>query len=124
MTTPNGYEYGKGELLRAQRLYLSMSKDGMAMLLRMKERSLSRIERGEDAMPPGVPADVDVLLDRFDIEVEEMIADAERRNETVKIRVQPGLENEWQRAIVGRAAVQCPLITPILGGEETGRRAG
>ena len=50
---PPAYTDGWGELIRSHRVYIGVSQRTMAGKLKMTERSLSDIEVGRRACPPG-----------------------------------------------------------------------
>ena len=54
MTGPATYTHGLGELIRAHRLYMCLSKDDMAARLKMNPRTYDRIESGQRDCPPGL----------------------------------------------------------------------
>jgi hypothetical protein len=108
-----GYVEGMGEVLRAARLYVGMSKGGFAAKLGMAERSFVRMERGERPIPPGLFDTVDAVLDVFDTAVELVIKRATRSGD-LTIDVTDAGDGEWHRAVVGRACIESRRITPIL----------
>lgn len=123
-TTPNPPKptAGLGELIRAKRLYTGLSKVGFARQLGVADRQYDRIEtesRG-DLCPTGFIDSIDAVLDRFDREVQEMIETVGER--TVALTVSDAPRNEWARAVLGRAAVHTPGITPTLVGDVQTRR--
>jgi hypothetical protein len=110
-----GYVEGMGEVLRAARLYVAMSKGGFATKLGMAERSFVRMERGERPIPPGLLDTVDTVLDEFDTAV-ELLTERATRSGDLTIEVTATVEGEWHRAVVGRACIESRRITPILSG--------
>jgi transcriptional regulator with XRE-family HTH domain len=108
-----GHITGLGEVLRAARLYLGLSKTGIALKLSMAERSYTRMERGERPVPPGVLESLDEAMDEFDTAVELLIERATRSGDlAIEVSAEP--EGEWHRAVVGRACVESRRITPTL----------
>lgn len=118
--TPDTYAEGLGELIRASRLYLGLSKDGMAKQLRMSDRSYDRIESGERDCPPGLLDSIDKVLQRFDDEVAAMEDWATRKGD-LTVEVSPDPRQEWRRAVVGRAAVLSHRVMPILTDQPSGQ---
>lgn len=123
MTQKNPPEYaqGLGELIRAHRLYMGLTKDGMANKLGMSDRSYERIESGERDCPPGLIDHIDAVVDAFDTEVETaitqseaMLAGADNTDDVVRIELRSHPRNEWIRAVIGRAAIRSGLIMPVL----------
>lgn len=110
-----GYITGLGEVLRAARLYVAMSKAGFAAKLGMAERSFVRMERGERPIPPGLLDTVDAVMDEFDTAVDLIVERATRSGDLV-IEVHDTDDGEWHRAVVGRAWIESRRITPILSG--------
>jgi transcriptional regulator with XRE-family HTH domain len=108
-----GHLTGLGEVLRAARLYLGLSKTGIALKLSMAERSYTRMERGERPIPAGVLESLDEAMDEFDTAVELLIERATRSGD-LRIDVTTEPEGEWHRAVVGRACIESRRITPIL----------
>lgn len=110
-----GYVHGLGEVLRAARLYVGLSKGGFATKLGMAERSYVRMERGERPIPPGLLDTVDTVLDEFDSAVGLMVERATRSGD-LTVAVTSDHDAEWHRAVVGRACIESRRITPILSG--------
>lgn len=108
---PSDYTSGLGELIRASRLYIGLSKDGMAHRLSMSDRSYERIESGERDCPPGLLDSIDTLMDKFDIEVAAIINEATAAGDAV-ISVSTEPREEWFRCVVGRAAVESKRVMP------------
>lgn len=113
-----------GELVRAHRSYCALSQRVFADMLGMKEDSLSDIEIGRRDCPRGFLDSVHAVVAKFDREVEEAIAQAEdilggidEDNAAAHFRVTDRYGDEWQRQVIGRAAVESGLIMPILEGE-------
>jgi transcriptional regulator with XRE-family HTH domain len=113
MKNPDAYTAGLGELVRASRLYLGLSKDGMAHRLNMSDRSYERIESGERDCPPGLLDSIDAVMDAFDDEVFRLIADATASGDKV-VEVSTDPREEWHRCVVGRAAVESKRVMPRL----------
>lgn len=106
---PEDYEDGLGEIVRAHRLYMGLSRPAMAKKLQMAFRTYERIEDGTRECPPGFIDTMRKLVVMFDDEVERMIDNPQSHS----LEVKPGEDYEWHRAIVGRAALAIP-ITPVL----------
>lgn len=112
-----------GELVRAHRMYIGLSQRAFATKLGIPEKSLSDIEIGRRS---GTQRFLDYVIDQvdeFDEAVKLTVTAAEDRlkhkaEETVHIEVddESELEAEWQRAVIGRAAVESGLIVPLLVG--------
>ena len=108
---PDTYTPGLGELIRASRLYIGLSKDGMSHRLGMSDRSYERIESGERDCPPGLLDSIDALMDKFDTEVGELISDATAvGDKIVPVSTEP--REEWFRCVVGRAAIESKRVMP------------
>lgn len=108
---PPVYTAGLGELIRASRLYIGLSKDGMARKLGMTDRSYERIESGERDCPPGLLDSVDALMDAFDDDVFNLIRSAtDAGDKVVEVSTEP--RQEWHRCVVGRAAVESKRVMP------------
>ena len=118
-TTPTTetYTYGLGELIRAHRAYLGATQQGMAILLQMDRRDYQRVEKDDDACPPGLVDRVLDLADKFDDEVDAVVEAATAQG-GARLIVSDDPHDSWQRAVVQRAAVVAPygLITPTLSG--------
>lgn len=108
---PDTYTAGLGELIRASRLYIGLSKDGMAHRLGMTDRSYERIESGERDCPPGLLDSIDALMDQFDDEVFRLVQDATASGDKV-VDVSTEPREEWWRCVVGRAAVESKRVMP------------
>jgi transcriptional regulator with XRE-family HTH domain len=108
-TGPADYAFGLGEVIRGYRLYMGLSRGAMATEIGVAIRSYERIEDGERACPPNFIDTIRGIVDRFDNNVEYMIADGPRDP-----AVAAGEQNEWHRAVACRAAVSCERITPLL----------
>lgn len=117
---PPEYYLGYGELLRSYRLAMSLSLRGMAEKLDMSERSWSSMEQNRNACPPGMIDVVSELVTQFDAAVETLIELAEARGATadnpmhIPVDYEPG--DPWERAVIGRAAVDSGIILPITDG--------
>jgi hypothetical protein len=110
-----GYVEGMGEVLRAARLYVALSKAGIADKLCMAERSYARMESGDRPIPPGLMDSLDAVLDEFDSAVELLVERATRSGDlSMTVSTEP--EGEWHRAVVGRACIESRRIMPILSG--------
>ena len=127
MRTPPDYAHGLGELIRAHRLYLGLSQRGMAKNLGdMDRRSYQRIETGQDPCPPGLIDTVRDLVAKFEDEVDAVIDAAtteldRKYGPTVdvasKVLAPSDPRRDWQRCVVGRAAVDSNAIIPVLTSE-------
>lgn len=120
MPNPEVYTEGLGELIRAKRLYTGLSKDGFAKQLGMADRSYERIEDGTAPTPPGLLDSVERVLDRFDHEVVAVVGTLPSDESVITMNVDDRPRNEWNRAVVARAAVESSRITPILVGDFRG----
>jgi len=110
-TGPVEYTYGLGEVIRGYRMYIGLGKGAMAAKLGIAERSYERIENGERACPPGFLDSISNVVKEFDEAVEMTVAYAPADPAVFEDR---NAEGEWRRAVVGRAAVLAPHITPAL----------
>lgn len=124
---PPAYTDGLGELIRAHRNYIGISGHSMAYRLRMKPKSLSDIELGYAACPPGFLDTVLGIVEEFDRDVEKAIDAAKSSQSTeenpFEMPVRDDPRADWQRAVIGRAAVDSGLILPILVGDRQPRRS-
>ncbi|WP_280245708.1 DUF1870 family protein [Nocardia abscessus] len=114
-----GYEYGRGAEMLIARKYLGLERGEMATVLRVREQSYQRWENGRDAIPDGAWKDVAALYQRFDEQVEALIAEVPPAGDTPHpVRVWRGRSPEqpfpglWAR-IVGEARRREPRITPV-----------
>lgn len=124
MKNPPDYTHDLGEFIRAHRLYLGLSQRGMAKNLGdMDRRSYQRIENGQDPCPPGLLDTISELVAKFESEVDAVIeaATAELDREygdnmdvRLKVRAPSDPRREWERAVVGRAAVDSTCVVPVL----------
>ena len=131
MNAPNPPDYtdGLGELIRAHRLYLGLSQRTLADHLGMKEKSLSDIEVGRRGCPRGFIDTMERVADEFDAEVKATIEKAKTMlasasahgSERVEVDGEPS--REWNRAVIGRAAVESGLIMPILAAQYPAKEA-
>lgn len=110
MTGPATYTHGLGELIRAHRLYLCLSKDEMAARLKMNPRTYDRIESGQRDCPPGLLDSIREVVAAFESDVDAL---SEAQPGTVTVR--EGAQDAWLRAVAGRAAVETEGdIVPVL----------
>jgi len=124
---PPVYEDGWGELVRAYRMYLGMSQRCLAERLSMSERSLADIEVGRRPCPPGFMDSIKAVVDDFDGDVEKIIrsviesrAAQPLKQEPISVEVTDEIGREWDRTVIGRAAVRSGLLIPVrpLGAKE------
>lgn len=122
MTNPAEYTWGLEELIKQHRLYLGLSEREMARALSMARRSYQRIETGDSACPPGLLDSIDGLVDRFDADVTECVHKAVEMlgdsDSVITVTIDPDDEGGWNRAVLGRAAVESGLIMPKLVAEQ------
>lgn len=118
--TPPDYAEGYGELVRAHRVYMGLSQRTLADRIGMGERSLSDIEVGRRRCPPGFIDTIKRIADEFDEQVQKVIGQCDAAG-CAKIPVNDDPQNEWERSIVGRAAVESGLIMPIIDGIKPAR---
>lgn len=117
---PSEYVDGWGELIRAHRYMIGVSQRTMADRIGISERSLSDIEIGRRACPPGFLDSVEEVVAEFDGDVELAIEAAETvlgkntPDGRVDFHVKPTPEGEWKRVVIGRAAVESGKIMPVL----------
>lgn len=110
-----------GELVRAHRKYTGLSQRAFAEKCGLKEKSLSDIEVGRRDMPDGFLDTVEKVLEEFDADVEKTIDAAAHRlkesdavDKVVHFDVSEDPDQDWVRAVIGRAAVTSGLIVPRL----------
>ena len=118
MTTaprPAEYKDNYGELVRAYRMYLGLSQRTMAEKLGIAERSLSDIEVCRRPCPRGFIDSVEKVVDAFEADVQQMIGSLAEWANDVEVKVTDHPRQEWQRAVVARAAVESGRILPVLG---------
>lgn len=108
VTGPEEYTSGLGEVIRAHRLYIGLSRPAMAKKLDMAFRTYERIEDGNRECPPGLIDTMREVVLQFDNAVEEIL-----KSGIWTPRVYPGEDYEWDRAVMGRAALVRP-IRPVL----------
>jgi len=116
---PPDYRDDQGELVRAHRLYTGLSQRTFAARMRIQERSLSDIEVGRRSCPPGFIDTVAKVVDEFDADVdlaieraESMIAANDDGTGIVTVTVSLRSRDEWQRVVLGRAAITSGVILP------------
>lgn len=112
------YTTGHGEVVRAHRLFIGLSQRDMAARLGKDRRDYQRIETGRDACPDDVLRAVEALSDAFAYEVELVLDEADRRATTdgplpLLVVTDGTPDNEWQRLVAGRAAVEATEDHPI-----------
>lgn len=112
--TPNPptYAAGLGELIRAQRLYTGLVARGMAHKLKMDRRDYQRVENGQDECPPGLLDKIAAVVDEFNQRVDAMLDAAERGGAPVRLQVATDPSQEWERVVIGRAAVEGLQLDP------------
>lgn len=117
---PPEYTDGWGELIRAHRYTIGVSQRTMAQKMGITERSLSDIEVGRRACPPGFLDSVEDVLTEFDkdvdlaVEAAETVLGKNHLDGRVDFHVRQEPEGEWKRVVVGRAAVESGKIMPVL----------
>lgn len=117
---PPEYVEGWGELIRAHRYMIGVSQRTMADKIGISERSLSDIEIGRRACPPGFLDSVEEVVAEFDEDVElaveaaESVLGSNTPNGMARFHVKPKPEGEWKRVVIGRAAVESGKIMPVL----------
>jgi transcriptional regulator with XRE-family HTH domain len=123
ISTPRPVDYvdGWGELIRAHRLCIGVSKRTLAQRLKMSERSLSDIEVGRRSCPPGFLDAVATVVREFDTDVDKAIrvaadglAGQPEEASMISIEVDGNPDHEWNRAVIGRAAVKSGFTMPVL----------
>ncbi|SKN10925.1 Uncharacterised protein [Mycobacteroides abscessus subsp. massiliense] len=124
---PPAYTDGLGELIRAHRNYIGISGHSMAYRLGMRPKSLSDIELGYAACPPGFLDTILGIVEEFDKDVEKAVDVAKSaqatEEEPFEMPVREDPRADWQRAVIGRAAVDSGVILPILVGDRQPRRS-
>lgn len=115
---PADYAQGYGELVRAYRYYVGLTPKAMAKKLSMSEPSLTDIETGRRACPAGLIDNLDKVATEFDDAVQGAIRNVENLigedNPCKFAGVDVDPRDEWQRAVIGRAAVESAMILPGL----------
>lgn len=111
---PSTYVDNWGELIRASRSYMGLSQKSLAKRIGIAEKSLSDIEVGRRDCPPGFLDTIEAIVDEFDHAVEELSKLVDGRDEVLEMTVSDDPAKEWERAVIGRAAVETRLILPIL----------
>lgn len=115
---PQDYTAGLGELVRAHRKYTGLSQRTFAEQCGIREKSLSDIEIGRRDTPPGFLDTVEQVVSRYDNEVEATIQRAgvmvEDGHDEIEFTVSTDPDDEWVRAVIGRAAVLARTIRPTL----------
>jgi len=106
---PEDYREDLGEVVRAYRLYMGLSRPALAKKIDMAFRTYERIEDGTRECPPGFIDTMRELSVRFDDEVDRMIENPRAHS----LQVRPGEDYEWHRAIVGRAALAIPIVPEL-----------
>ena len=123
MSRPEPPEYveGWGELIRAHRMLMGVSQGALARRLQMSERSLSDIEVGRRNCPPGFLDAVQRVVKDFDSDVDiairagaDAVAEQPHELRRIPIEVSDTPDAEWNRAVVGRAAVEGGMLMPQL----------
>lgn len=112
MTTRFGPEeptWGLGEVIRAHRIYMGLSKAATAKHIGMAFRSYEQMEAGTRMCPAGFIDTLRKLVVDFDDEVDAFIDAGITAPD-----VYSGEDDEWDRAVVGRAALADARITPRL----------
>lgn len=111
---PTTYTRGLGEIIRAHRLYIGLSQREMAERLGKDRRDYQRIETGRDWCPPGLLSQIEELSDQFHHEVTQVLDAADDNGGlTLSIIADGDPENEWDRLVAGRAAVEASADAPI-----------
>lgn len=102
-----GRQWGRTAELRARRDYLGLTAEGMAAELGMSRRSYQRMERGDEPIPVGVWADVQLVDERMDTAVHNLVTAALAQDQD---NPEPYLEvlvyeddSEWDRMVFARA---------------------
>ena len=118
---PPEYAEGWGELIRAHRAYIGISQRTMADKLKMGERSLSDIEVGRRACPPGFLNAVQEISQEFYGDVKKLmdaadaaLTDTDDPHAWFELPVSDDAQQEWQRSAISRAAVENGNIMPKL----------
>lgn len=123
MPTPETPADGYGEYVRALRVYTGLSQREMVRRIGMDRRTYQRIENEAEQCPRGFVDTMLRVVEEFDEAVETTTAAAERMltgDEAMgAIHFQVDTDNDalyWERAVIGRAAVESGLIMPIMVG--------
>lgn len=117
--TPTTRAFGYAEIIRAHRLYIGLSQRDMATLLRFDRRDYQRIESGQNACPVGFLTRLEELSDQFHHDVERVLDAAEDPTNWINgalllaVSASGKPEDEWERLVAGRAAVEASADAPI-----------
>lgn len=114
-TEPETYTQGLGELIRAHRVYIGLSQREMARRLDKDRRDYQRIEIGRDACPPGMLSRITAMTDQFVADVDTVLTEADNFTAAcgVPLTVEVDPDDEWNRLVAGRAAVETATSAPI-----------
>jgi transcriptional regulator with XRE-family HTH domain len=110
-TSPPRYLWGAGAQLRAFRDYLGFTVSEMADLIDMARRSYQRIERGQDAVPPGLWDTLHLHRELFDLQVQAVIL----RAETTGLIEVDERDEQWQRRVAAEAAARTGVPVVYTG---------
>lgn len=118
---PEDFTSGLGELVRQMRAYLGVSQRTFGKLVGCSERALSDIEIGRRDTPRGFITSCEAVLTTFDNDVEEASDKAFQmlqgdEEQVVNFTVSADPDQEYVRAVIGRAAILEGTIVPILDG--------
>lgn len=104
---------GYGELLRAHRYYIGLSPKAWSKRMNMLEFDLRNAELEHNDCPLRLVDAAAEVVDEFDGDVKATINNVETETaEIVLVNVDP--RDEWQRVVIGRAAVESAMILPGL----------
>lgn len=118
--TPPERAEGWGEMIRALRLYTGLSQRELARRIAVDRRTYQRIENGRELCPVGFIDTMRTVAHEFDDQIDVVLAAAETMvgdsGRPAQIQVREGDEFAWERAVIGRAAVESVTIVPIMVG--------
>lgn len=111
---PETPTHGLGEIIRAHRLFIGLSRESMAERVGKNAKHYQEIEDEYIPCPVGLLGQVERLADNFGIAVDLILSYAAKNHGAtlvVKVTDQPG--DEWDRLVAGRAAVEADAAAPI-----------
>jgi DNA-binding XRE family transcriptional regulator len=94
------YEWGRASELRSRRNYFGLNQHEFAAEMGMSRRSLQAMEVGRDAIPASLWSALDTLTDRFDDEVETLVACLD--SSKIVLRASRN-DSAWDRMVRARA---------------------
>lgn len=105
--------YDRGELLWSYRSYLGLTQRGLAFITSMPRYQLQRMERNAEPCTMELFEKLGTLVTLFNEEVELLKEKAEVSQTPFTLVTGSQPSQEWERSIVGRAALYYPDIILI-----------